>query len=497
MDTPATPRSAFRLRSLAFVFALLLAVFSSLPLASAEAVKGAVRVLRTEGARISLLVNGANSDIKLGTMLKEGSVILTGSDSSVDLLFENGVVLQVQPNTEFSIDKFQLDPFNAEGLDYKNLTNEPTTSVTQMKLDVGTVLASSKKLKDGSRFEIITPIGTCGIRGTRFFVQTEKLKGSPTAMVGVAEGLVEFTTPKGQSREVAAGETLGVSETATGDNFTPNPPGAAELLPATNAIDSQLRQIVPPKSFEGSEASSLKISKALEEPANVVATTFIRVEGGKSGQERVRSFEIGKYEVTWGEWQKVRDWAASNGYDLANVGNAPSDKHPVTGVSWFDVLKWCNAKSEMEFGLTPIYQFKGKVFKSGEPEKNDISSVKMKSGAKGYRLPTSQEWGWAAGGGKESKGYKFAGSNNPDDVGFFSCGRMPVGQKNSNELGLFDMSGNVGEWCWDGAETRAIRGGSFAHISRNYPISRVYSGAPNSRDPDKFSNTGFRLARSL
>ena len=161
-----SPRPASRLRSLEFVFALLLAVFSALPLASAEAVKGAVRVLRTEGARISLLVNGANSDIKLGTMLKEGSVILTGSDSSVDLLFENGVVLQVQPNTEFSIDKFQLDPFNAEGLDYKNLTNEPTTSVTQMKLDAGTVLASSKKLKDGSRFEIITPIGTCGIRGT-------------------------------------------------------------------------------------------------------------------------------------------------------------------------------------------------------------------------------------------------------------------------------------------------------------------------------------------
>ncbi|MFN4805665.1 MAG: FecR domain-containing protein, partial [Akkermansiaceae bacterium] len=156
----------------------------------------------------------------------------------------------------------------------------------QMKLDAGTILASSKKLKDGSRFEIITPIGTCGIRGTRFFVQTEKLKGSSTAMVGVAEGLVEFTTPKGQSREVAAGETLGVSETATGDTFTPNPPGATELLPATNAIDGQLRQIVPPKSFEGSEASSQKVSKALEESANKIVPKMIRVDGGKSGEER-------------------------------------------------------------------------------------------------------------------------------------------------------------------------------------------------------------------
>jgi formylglycine-generating enzyme len=243
--------------------------------------------------------------------------------------------------------------------------------------------------------------------------------------------------------------------------------------------------------------SALKISKAVEEPVNAVVTTFIQVDGGKSGQKRVRSFEIGKHEVTWGEWQKVRDWAVSNGYDLANVGDAPSYQHPVTGVSWFDVLKWCNAKSEMEFGLTPVYQFKGKAFKSGEPEKNEISSVRMKSGAKGYRLPTSQEWEWAAGGGKESTGYNFAGSNNPDDVAFFGCKRMPVGQKKPNELGLFDMSGNVAEWCWDGAETRAIRGGSFAHNSKWWPLSRIHLGAPNSRNPDKSSNTGFRLVRSL
>lgn len=492
-----TPLDIFSTRSLARFVSLVVLVFSILPSASAQAVKGSARVLRTEGARVSLLVDGANADIKSGALLKQGSVILTGSGSSVDLLFENGAVLQIQQNSEFTVDKFLLDPFSAEGVNYKSLTDEPTTSVTQLKLDWGTVLASSKKLQGGSAFEIVTPVGMVGIRGTRFFVQTEKLKGSPTAMVGVAEGLVEFVTPKGQKRQVGAGETLSITETETGDSFTPNPPGADELLPATNQIDSKLRQIVPEKPFEGSEASSQRVSKALEMPVNAIATTFIKVDGGKSGQERVRSFEIGKYEVTWGEWQKVRDWAVSNGYDLANVGNAPTDQHPVTGVSWFDVLKWCNAKSEMEFGLTPIYQFNGKVFKSGEPETNNISSVRMKSGAKGYRLPTAQEWGWAAVGGKKSKGYNFAGSNNPDDVGFFSCGRMPVGQKKPNELGLFDMSGNVAEWCWDGDQTRAIRGGSFAHLSKWWPLSRIHLGAPNSRDPDKFSNTGFRLVRSL
>ena len=496
-----SPRPASRLRSLGFVFALLLAVTSALPLASAEAVKGAVRVLRTKGARISLLVNGANSDIKLGTMHKEGSVILTGSDSSVDLLFENGVVLQVQPNTEFSIDKFQLDPFNAEGLDYKNLTNEPTTSVTQMKLDAGMVIASSKKLKDGSRFEIITPIGTCGIRGTRFFVQTEKLKGSPTAMVGVAEGLVEFTTPKGQKRDVAAGETLGISETATGDKFTPNPPGATELLPATNAIDGQLRQIVPPKSFEGSEASSQKVSKAPEEPVNPVATTFIRVEGGKSGQERVKSFEIEKYEVTWGEWQKVKDWAASKGYDLQNIGKGLGDEHPVTDVSWFDAVKWCNAKSEME-RLQPVYQVKGQVYKSGSFGEKDSDLVKVKSGAKGYRLPTLAEWQWAAMGGKKSKKYTYAGSNDANAVAWFADNSEwrthPVGKKQPNELGTFDMSGNVWEWVFDSVDPagtlRRRRGGGKSG-GTNY-LSLAYNGDYNHPNYSN-SDIGFRLARSL
>ena len=526
MNTSAySPRPASRLTSFAFVFALLLAIFSALPLASAEAVKGTVRVLRTEGTRISLLVNGANSDIKLGTMLKEGSVILTGSDSSVDLLFENGVVLQIQPNTEFSIDKFQLDPFNAEGLDYKSLTNEPTTSVTQMKLDAGTILASSKKLKDGSRFEIITPVGTCGIRGTRFFVQTEKLKGSPTVMVGVAEGLVEFTTPKGQSREVAAGETLGVSETAAGDNFTPNPPGAAELLPATNAIDGQLRQIVPPKSFEGSEASSQKISDALIDIETPISPKMIRVEGGtlpkesKLGGQSVKTFEIGNYEVTFDEWRKVQDWAVKNGYDIGDAGKADGYNQPVAEVSWYDAVKWCNAKSEMN-RLEPVYRVNGKVYKTGKIEMKGADAVTQKTGARGFRLPTDAEWEWAARGGNESKGYIYSGSNDLNAVGWFkgnSRGKplqpgqkdlqalgkdkarlaLPfypvhsVGQKSPNELGIYDMSGNVVEWTWDPKNN--VRGGcardpqEWNKLDLRFGIKLDYADC----------YLGFRLARSL
>jgi formylglycine-generating enzyme required for sulfatase activity len=99
---------------------------------------------------------------------------------------------------------------------------------------------------------------------------------------------------------------------------------------------------------------------------------MITVQGGAlpSGSglagQTVPTFQIGKYEVTWGEWKAVRDWAVNNGYsDLANVGSGSGDDHPVREVSWYDVVKWCNARSEKE-GLVPVYQVGGAVYKTGE-----------------------------------------------------------------------------------------------------------------------------------
>lgn len=504
-----TPPDIFSTRSLAcFVILFALFVCSILPTASAEAVKGSARVLRTEGARVSLLVDGANLDIKTGALLKQGSVILTGSESSVDLLFENGVVLQIQQNSEFSIDKFLLDPFNAEGVNYKSLTNEPTTSVTQLKLDSGTILASSKKLQGGSAFEIVTPVGICGIRGTRFFVQSEKVKNQSSATIGVAEGLVEFVTPKGQKRQVAAGETLGITETESGDSFTPNPPRAAELLPATNQIDSKLRQTVPEKSFEGSEASSIKVPALLDDFVRPFSPEMVKLQGGtlppesKLAGQKVKPFEIANYEVTWNEWKKVQDWAVQNGYSLKDKGKAEGSIHPVTEVNWYDALKWCNAKSEMN-RLEPVYRVKGKVYKTGEFGMEGPDAVTQKIGARGYRLPTDAEWEWAARGGEKSQGYIYAGSNDINAVGWsqenttgipLSNGQkppqgmgidarnslplypvQPVGQKDPNEVGIYDMSGNVTEWIWD-----------KEYIARNCC----------SRDPSKWATLNSRWKES-
>jgi sulfatase modifying factor 1 len=240
---------------------------------------------------------------------------------------------------------------------------------------------------------------------------------------------------------------------------------------------------------------------------------FINTKSGYHGKNiTIPDLTIGKYEVTQKEWMETME---------SNPSAFKGDNLPVETVNWYDCVDYCNKRSIKE-GLHPFYNID--TSKKDPDNTNDLDDVKwtvtVNPEADGYRLPTETEWEYAAGGGQKSRSFTYSGSNNVDEVGWYwqnsgdkyltgnwSWGELqknnnktkPVGGRKPNELGLYDMSGNVREWCWDShkgnvtddPQGRVWKGGGWMGGDFCCAPSFRAQHEANGKGPDQ----GFRLCR--
>ncbi|PID27242.1 MAG: hypothetical protein CR982_06500 [Candidatus Cloacimonadota bacterium] len=260
---------------------------------------------------------------------------------------------------------------------------------------------------------------------------------------------------------------------------------------------------------ESTESSEVSINLIVvdDKMAFVQGGTFLMGDHFNEGEAHelpvhevsVNSFLMSKYEVTQQSYTELIGYNPANGWGVG-------DNRPVYYVTWFDALNYCNKLSEVE-GLEKVYTISG-------------TTVTVDFTKNGYRLPTEAEWEYAARGGiYNGDDYRYAGCHEIDDLsdycwynGNTSGGCSEVGTKLPNQLGIYDMSGNVWEWCWDrydpnyysnspsdnptGPETGnfcVLRSGSWLSFPKFQTVAYRNWISPN----EVLSHTGFRVARTV
>jgi len=232
---------------------------------------------------------------------------------------------------------------------------------------------------------------------------------------------------------------------------------------------------------------------------------MVRIPGGtNSGSDpdfgtyslTVSSFYMDRTEVTKAQWDTVYNWAVAHGYSFDQAGSGKASSHPVHTVSWYDCVTWCNARSEMN-GRTPCY---------------NLSTWSCNFSANGYRLPTSDEWEYAARGGLHGRRFPWGDTITHSRANYYSSGSYsydtsstrgyhpsyddggypytsPVGSFSANGYGLYDMAGNVWEWCDTASgSSRVGRGGGWIDYA---DFARC--GAGLAGNPDfAYHGIGFR-----
>ena len=284
----------------------------------------------------------------------------------------------------------------------------------------------------------------------------------------------------------------------------------------------------------GNKSNEVKYKVSVNKTVNNVPEGFVKIPAASiagteswtpsssvfvSGRNlKIASFYMSDHEVTRGEYKAVMgedpSYASAYDKDGNKLTGDDAKNNPVNYISWYDALVYCNTRSINE-GLTPCYAIGGKT------DPKDWGSVPSSSNstwnaatcdftADGYRLPTEAEWEWAARGGEN---YTYAGSDDIDEVAWYTSntndtGTRDVKTKKKNAYGLYDMSGNVWEWCWDwygsisgdtassgpaSGSYRCRRGGSWYDNASRAQVAYRGNGNPDYRSNGGY---GFRLVRN-
>ncbi|HZL44251.1 MAG TPA: SUMF1/EgtB/PvdO family nonheme iron enzyme [Verrucomicrobiae bacterium] len=290
-------------------------------------------------------------------------------------------------------------------------------------------------------------------------------------------------------------------------------------LPTTNSVNTnRLIDLNPPAGMTLIPAGVSAMGDNLDGESDAVSTNVT-----------VAGFYMDVNLVSYSQWQSVYNWATNHGYSFDYPGSGKAVNHPVQLIDWYDSAKWCNARSEME-SLTPAYYTDAAqtvVYRSGD---DDLSSTNVNWDA-GYRLPTEAEWEKAARGGLNAQRFPWGNMISESQANYkgtnvlsydlgpngfnaaFTNGvtpyTSPVGYFAANGYGLYDMAGNVLEWCWDWY-VKPYAGGGDPHGPESGFVRVLrgglwYSGADLTRCADRqftfpdfpYFGFGFRCVRGL
>jgi formylglycine-generating enzyme required for sulfatase activity len=208
--------------------------------------------------------------------------------------------------------------------------------------------------------------------------------------------------------------------------------------------------------------------------------------GSPTANISIDQFYIDRTEVSKGLWDQVRGPAVANGFSINVGGSSNGALHPVHTITWYDAVKWCNARSLAD-GLVPCYYTdtaQTVIYYTGDVA---ITAAMVKWNATGYRLPTDAEWEKAARGGLTNKRFPWGDTITHSQATYYAqpgsyaydisptrdyhptyrSGTAPCGSFSANGFGLYDMAGNLWEWTWD------FNGGTLGTPSATNPTGPV------------------------